>query len=176
MVDTTTPEVATNSEPVESPTPDPELAAQDTPATDTRPPEQKEEKAETPPAPEPEKPKRAHTRKASAKKTETPDEDHDWEYTPPTAAITTRLQRALGRHGFYTGPADGDFEKKSIQGVQRAIALVGYEGAITGHIGEAQARLIQVFAKEKGTYTGPINKKIDANTWVGFVIGLERLK
>jgi hypothetical protein len=172
MADETTPEVTDNSEGTPTPTPDPEQDAPRTEATDTRPPEEKEETAPVEPPKEETKPK---TRRKTAAKPKA-DDDKEWSYEKPTPSITTRLQRGLGRHGYYYGPADGRFESKSVQGVQKALTNVGFEGVANGHIGEEQARLIQVFAKQFGNYTGAINKKIDENTWAGFAVGLERLK
>lgn len=173
-----------------------------TPATDTRPPEEKDA---TTAAPEPTqnsapaaeaktsaKPahkapaKKAAAKKSAPAKTEEPKAatekpkatprktTHEWSYEQPDPSIVTRIQRALGRHGYYYGPADGKFETKSIQGVQRAIVEVGYEGTPTGHIGEEQAKLVQKFAKRFGTYTGPINGKVNDQVWAGFAVALER--
>lgn len=182
------PDSATAAEPVQDQTPGPDENEPRTPAPDTTPPgKDGETKDDEKPADKPAKsaPKAKHSapKAAPAEKKEEPKKpaarkphaQKEWTYQPPTPSLTTRIQRALGRHGFYYGPADGKFEEKSIQGVQRAIATVGYEGAVNGHIGEEQARLIQVFAKKEGNYTGPLNKKIDENTWAGFAVALERL-
>jgi hypothetical protein len=200
MADETTTEVTEKSgEAVEATVHSGPADAERTEATDTRPPEQKEEKA-APAEPtesaapattatktekHTEKKDDSKAKRAAARRTPTPAAEEpkaakpraakEWAYVPPSPSLCTRIQRGLGRHGFYYGPADGRFETKSVQGVQRAIKLVGFEGTPSGHIGEEQAKLIQTFAKKHGTYTGPINKKIDENTWAGFAVALERL-
>jgi len=199
MADETTTEVTEKSgEAVEATVHSGPADAERTEATDTRPPEQKDEKAapaeptesdapattatktESKPAAKTEhkaarKPAAKPATKPAEKTEPKPRAAKEWSYVPPSPSLTTRIQRGLGRHGFYYGPADGRFETKSVQGVQRAIKLVGFEGSPSGHIGEEQAKLIQTFAKKHGSYTGPINKKIDENTWAGFAVALERL-
>lgn len=97
-----------------------------------------------------------------------------WEFNLPSAALTIRLQRALGRRGRYHGPANGKFTVDTAKAVQLTIEKVGYSGAIDGDIEKNGCHLIQVYAQKFGSYIGPIDNKLGTFSWTGFCLGLER--
>lgn len=99
-----------------------------------------------------------------------------WSFVLPSRATQVRIQRALGQRNRYSGPLDGSMETESLKGVQKTLAVsLGWKGTVDGKIDDAtQCELIQKYAQQFGSYTGPIDKKLGENSWVGFAVGLER--
>lgn len=97
-----------------------------------------------------------------------------WEFQKPGAALTGRIQRALGARGRYTGPANGVFNKDTAIGVQRTVQNVGYSGPLDGDIRETGCGFVQQYAKQYGGYAGPLDDELGLYTWTGFALGLER--
>ncbi|BDZ66281.1 M23 family metallopeptidase [Agromyces mangrovi Wang et al. 2018] len=58
--------------------------------------------------------------------------------------------------------------------IQRTIRGVGYTGPVDGRPGPETCRLVQVYARKFGDYTGAIDRKLGPNGWAGFAKGLER--
>jgi hypothetical protein len=97
-------------------------------------------------------------------------------YVEPSAATRSRIQRALGKRKRYNGPADGKWGDATRKGIQLTLkAGTSYSGKIDGNLDTALiCQKVQEYAKEFGSYVGPVDKKLGENSWIGFAIGLER--
>lgn len=178
MVDKeTTSEVSKDSPPIDAGTaPDETKASQLIEVTPDVPTETKAA------APVEEKPKRKPAARAKAPEPDPepeaepdPEPEDDYEIQLPTQALQVRIQRALGRHGRYYGPANGRFDDRTLKGIQASLPAYSNDTA-TGNLDEKDAKAIQRFAKRHGGYAGPVNGDLDANSWTGFALALESTK
>lgn len=100
----------------------------------------------------------------------------DHHYVEPSAATRTRIQRALGKRKRYSGPANGKWNDDTRKGIQQTLKVgTSFSGKIDGNLDTALiCQRIQEYAKQYGSYIGPVDKKLGENSWIGFAIGLER--
>jgi outer membrane biosynthesis protein TonB len=99
----------------------------------------------------------------------------DWEFQAPAPALVTRLQRALGRRGRYSGPANGKFDEKTATGVQKTLATEGFKGKQDGDLETRnQVQRIQEYAKQYGSFAGEIDRKLTDSVWSSFALAVER--
>jgi outer membrane biosynthesis protein TonB len=156
MAEKTTPEPAeqaTDAAPEESTT----EAIDETPEETT---------PEVTPDPEPEVKPEPTKPKARAK---------DWEFQAPPAALVTRIQRALGRRGRYSGPANGKFDERTAAGVQKTLATEGFKGKQDGDLETRnQVQRIQEYAKQYGGFAGDVDRKLTDQVWAAFALAVER--
>jgi hypothetical protein len=99
----------------------------------------------------------------------------DWEFQAPPAALVTRIQRALGRRGRYSGPANGQFNEKTRVGIQKTLATEGFKGKQDGDLETRnQVQRIQEYAQAHGSFAGEIDRKLTELTWTSFALAVER--
>ena len=100
----------------------------------------------------------------------------------PTGKRAERLQAALKARKRYKGPVDGDPQFETMKGVQLTLNHAQLNGpgphhivtAIDGKLGGNNAFGIQRYAAKYGDYKGRIDGDPLANSWDGFILGLER--
>jgi len=97
-----------------------------------------------------------------------------WAFNPPSRDLQARIQRALKARGRYNGPDDGIWGPNTIKGIQITAANVGYTGGADGIPGPNTCYYVQLYAQKFGSYTGPLDKVLGPNGWMGFLLGLER--
>lgn len=179
-----TPEVSTDDSPTPAgSSPDVTQAAEpvqvsaDEPSKDAAPVEEDKPKRRTSAKQKAAEPKAEPKEEATTAAVSSEDDSADeaFELTLPTQALQVRIQRALGRHGRYYGPANGVFDERALKGVQATLPAHSSESA-DGVITEKDAKAIQRYAKKHGSYAGPVNGQLDSNSWTGFALGLERSK
>lgn len=100
-------------------------------------------------------------------------EHRDFTFVPPAAGQVSRIQRALGRLSLYSGPSNGKLDRATAKGIQYALA--DHDVQADGKLDtQRSVHAVQEFAKAKGSYVGPVDDRLTAAAWAGFVVGLER--
>lgn len=88
----------------------------------------------------------------------------------PSDATHNRLQRALGRVGFYDGPLTLQLTEDFVEGIQSHLKHEGaYGGSINGTYDDATAKALQRYLRDIGKYSGAINGTITENIWLDYL-------